>query len=175
MARQGKAATANKGNPAGDGELNKHLPPVADAMTGPGADEDPYDSFEENFEAESSAGPAAAIVETAAAPEFEVPKEMGAEGLGAAGTAAVTFAERFRQVADESTACAKEILNSGYAFAGEIRQAKSPVAAAELQIDYTRSVYIRLLDHFVKLSEFYWHALRHACTSPGKKTIKANC
>lgn len=171
MARQGKAAAANKGNPAVEGELNKNPTPLADGITEPGAGEEDFDAFEEELEA----GPAAGIVEVAVAPERDVLKEMGKESLGAAGTAAVTFAERFRQIANESAACTKDLLDSGYAFAGEVRQAKSPIAAAELQIDYSRSVYIRLLDHFVKLSEFYWNALRHACSRTPKETIKANC
>jgi len=177
MARQGKAAAANKGNPGDEEELkelNKNLPPAADDMTEPEADEVAYDSFEENIESKSSARPAAAIVEAAVTPEFEVLEKIGQKGLESAETAVATVAERFREFANESTVCAREILSSSYAFAGEIRQAKSPMAAAGLQIDFARSVYVCLLDHFMRLSEFYWNALRHAYRGAGKESAKAH-
>jgi hypothetical protein len=173
MARQGKTAAANKGNPTDEAELNKN-PRVADDMTEPEAEGEAYDTFEAKIEAQSCNGPMAAIVEAAVTPEFEVLEEIERESFEAAGTAAVTFAERFRQFTNESAACAKEIVDSGYAFAGEIRHAKSPVAAAGLQIDFARSVYIRLLGHFMRLSEFYWSALRHACTNAEKGPAKAS-
>src|SRR5262249_37255586 len=136
MARQSKAAPANKGNPVNvnEWELNKNLSPAGE-VTEPDADGEAFDSFEAKREEKIHNGPMAAIVEAAVTPEFEVLEQIGREGLDAAGTAAVTFADHFRQFANESTACAKELLDSGYAFAGEIRQTKSPVAAAGLQID----------------------------------------
>jgi hypothetical protein len=100
-----------------------------------------------------------AIVEAAVNPEFEFLKELGKEGLEAAETATMSLAERFRELASESASYTKKLLDRSYAFAGELRQARSPTAAVEVQFDFVRSACVRLLDHFLKASGLYWNLL----------------
>ena len=83
-------------------------------------------------------------------PEFEFQEQRGKEGFQAAETATMSLADRFRELASESASCTKEFLDCRYAFAGELRQAKSPAAAVEVQIDFVQAAYVRLLDHFMK-------------------------
>lgn len=119
--------------------------------------------------------PMIAIVEAAVNPEFEFLEGLGKEGLQAAETATNSLAERFRELASESASCTKEFLDCGYALAGELWQAKSPVAAVEVQIDFVRSAYVRLLDHFLKLSGLYWNLLRQACDAAEMEATRIKC
>jgi hypothetical protein len=77
--------------------------------------------------------PMIAVVESAVTPEFEFVEELGRDGLDTAETVSLSLAGRFRELASESASCAKELLDRSYIFAGELRQAKSPAAAAEIQ------------------------------------------
>ncbi len=130
--------------------------------------------------ADESAAPAnndpmTAVIEAAVTSEFEFVQELGREGLETAETVALSLAERFRELAGESASCTKEFLGCGYAFAGELRQAKSPLAAVEIQIDFARSAYVRLLDHFLKVSGLYWDFLRQACSAAELDVAKVKC
>jgi hypothetical protein len=123
----------------------------------------------------ASNDPLVAIVEGSVTPEIEILEELGKEGLKAADTAVLSLAERFRELASESTSCTKELLDSSYAFAGELRQAKSPAAAVEVQIDFARLAFVRLLDHFLKMSGLYWDLLRQACELTETEPAKVKC
>jgi hypothetical protein len=119
--------------------------------------------------------PVVAIVEAAVEPEFELLRELGKNGVDAAGSASVSLVQGFREFAIESVSCTKEILDCGFASAGELRQAKSFVVAVKVQIDYARSAYLRLLDHFSKMSGLYWSFLRQACDTTGTDPAKVKC
>jgi hypothetical protein len=176
MAKQGKVAAPKRGNPAGEEELDRNLSGARDAGIEPAADREAYrDPGAEGAALLSGNDPTAAVLEAAVTPEFEILEEFGKEGLEAAETAALSLAGRFRQYANESSAYAKELLDFGYAFAGELRQAKSPLAAVEIQIDFARMAYIRLLDHLLKISEFYWSPLREGCKAAEREPAKAKC
>jgi hypothetical protein len=119
--------------------------------------------------------PVVAIVEAAVEPEFELLRELGENGVDTAGSASASLAPGFREFATESMSCTREILDCGYAFAGELRQAKSFVVAVKVQIDFARSAYVRLLDHFSKMSGLYWNFLRQASDTTGTDPAKVKC
>ena len=119
--------------------------------------------------------PMVAIVEAAVEPEFELLRELGKNGVAAASTASVSLAQGFREFANESASCTREILDCGYAFADELRQAKSLVVAVKVQIDFARSAYVRLLDHFSKMSGLYWSLLSQACDAARTDQAKVKC
>jgi hypothetical protein len=119
--------------------------------------------------------PMVAIVEAAVEPEFELLRGLGKNGVAAAGSASVSLGEGFREFAMESVSCTREILDCGYVFADELRQAKSFVVAVKVQIDFARSAYVRLLDHFSKMSGLYWNFLRQACDTTGTDSAKVKC
>jgi Phasin protein len=122
------------------------------------ADEPRHDTF-----AGDITDPLAVVVEAAVSPEFEILEELEKEGAKAAETSAGRVFRRWREFANESAACTKEVLDYSYAFGAELLRAKSPAAAAQAQFRFGRSAYLRLLDLTVKVNGIYLNALRQAC------------
>lgn len=107
--------------------------------------------------------PLAVVIEAAVSPEIEVLEELEKEGAKAAEMSAGRVFRRWREFANESAACTKEVLDYSYAFGAELLRAKSPAAAAQAQFRFGRSAYLRLLDLTVKVNGIYLNALRQAC------------
>ena len=122
------------------------------------ADEPCHDAF-----AGDITDPLAVVVEAAVSPEFEILEELEKEGAKAAEMSAGQLFRRWREFANESAACTKEVLDYSYAFSTELLRAKSPAAAAQAQFRFGRSAYLRLLDLTVKVNGIYLNALRQVC------------
>jgi Phasin protein len=171
MAKQTKTEAPDKRNAAEPEELDRT--PAAET-----AEAEPQSSVKARrlpATAPADTNPMVAIVEAAVEPEFELLRELGKNGVDAASTASVSLAKGFREFANESASCTREILDCGYAFADELRQAKSLVVAVKVQIDFARSTYVRLLDHFSKMSGLYWSLLSQACDAARTDQAKVKC
>jgi len=171
MAKQTKATAAETGNRKEGGESEKKTgesekktyPASRPAIIEPEADIDADQMPSGDSAAGGGNHPMVATVEAAVTPEFEILEKLGKEGLEVTEMATMSLADGFRQFASESACYTQELVDRGYAFAGELRQAKSPVAAVQVQIDFARSTYVRLLDHFMRVSTLSWDLLRQAC------------
>jgi Phasin protein len=172
MTENGKAIAPESEKPPERKAREKKSPAVSGAASAPAADTEAYRMAADENAVPASNDPMIAVVEAAVIPEFEFLEEIGKEGFEAAKTATLSLAERFRELASESESCTKEFWNSSYAFAGELRQAQSPVDAVEVQIDFVRSAYVRLLDHFLTLSGFYWNLFRLAYSAGETEAAK---
>jgi Phasin protein len=180
MARQRKASAIGTGQSTGDETFaNDELEGVEsagfdDSGDVPSRAEAIADESQDAAFAGNITDPVAVVVEAAVSPEFEILEEAGKEGAKAVEVAAGPLIARWREVLNESTSWSKEILDYSYAFGGEVLRAKSPAAAAEAQIDFARSTYLRLLDHLAKVSAIYLNFLRHACgiAQPGEAKAK---
>jgi len=173
MAKHGKANAPNTGNSTEGEELDRKNSAAAGAAgvereAGIQADRPPRGGSA----AGGSNDPMVAIVEAAVNPEFEFLEEFGKEGLEAAETATLSLADKFREIAKEWASCTKEFLDRSYDFAGELRQARSPAAVVEVQIDFVRSAYVRLFDHFLKVSGLYWNLLSQGCNAGETEVAK---
>ncbi|MCI0468260.1 MAG: phasin family protein [Beijerinckiaceae bacterium] len=166
MAKRSKASAPATGNPA-DGE--EFVEDDSAFEPAPQSEEAPDTSSAAPIgvskAVEVSQSPAGIVFEAAIIPELEVLEKLGAEGLQAAETAASSFAGYYHQFANENFGYTKESLETGYAFASELRQSESLVNALKIHIDFSKSAYVRLLDHIVKVSGFYWSLLRAAPAS----------
>ncbi|MCI0736130.1 MAG: phasin family protein [Beijerinckiaceae bacterium] len=156
MARRSKAAAPATGDPGGEEFREESDPNYQDADCEAAPDVQPDPVIPGVKTVESSEVPALAAVEAATTPELEVLEVQGNEGLEAAEAAASSLAATFRKFANETAGYSKESLDIGYAFAGELRQAKSVVAALQIQVDFAKLAYVRLLDHLVTISGIYW-------------------
>lgn len=126
--------------------------------------------------AETVAGPdpdvLSAAVEAALAPEFEALEELGKEGLDAAETAAGTLTGYFRKFAAETANYSEESWDTGSAFAARLLRAKTLPDAVHIQVDFTKSAYLRLLEHLANMSGLYW-ALAGQAIKPSKNAAAA--
>jgi hypothetical protein len=106
--------------------------------------------------------PMVATVEAAVTPEFGILEKLGKEGLEVTEMATMSLADGFRQFASESACYTQELVDRGYAFAGELRQAKSPVAAVQV-LDLPDQTMSAFLTTFLRVSTLSWDLLRQAC------------
>ena len=171
MAKRTKVVVPKTGNPAEDPAeaeefieefTEENYSAVQAAASEAAPDILPNSSTAESEILEPVEGAAVAVIEAVFSPEFEVLEGLGKKGFEMAEAAASSLAGNFRKLADETAGYSQESLNIGYAFAGELRQAKSVVGALQIQIDFAKSAYVRLLDHFVKVSEIYCNLVRGA-------------
>lgn len=131
--------------------------------TAPSRSETYDDEIEEVPIARWAQDPLAVVVEAAVSPELEILEEIEKEGAKAAAVSAGRAIGIWREFANETAACTKEVLDYSYAFGSELLRATSPVAAAEAQIQFGRSAYFRLVDFLLNLSGTYLNRLRQAC------------
>jgi len=117
--------------------------------------------------------PLAVVIEAAVNPEFEILGELGKEGAKAAEMPAGRLIWKWREFANETAAYTKEVLDYSYAFGAELLRAESPAAAAEAQIQFGRSTYLRLVDLILKVSGVYLNTLRQACDAAQTAEAKA--
>jgi hypothetical protein len=167
MARQRKASAIGTGESAGDETFANDEPEGIESAGFEDGDDMPSraeaiadESHDATFAGDIT-DPVAVVVEAAVSPEFEILVEAGKEGAKAAEVAAGPLIGRWREFLNESTSWSKEVLDYSYAFGGEVLRAKSPAAAAQAQIDFARSAYLRLLDHVAKVSTISAPSLRY--------------
>lgn len=171
MAKRSKAAAPNTCNPADDPADDEAFVQAVTGDAGPQIEA--ATKTHEGEAIESSEDAVAAVLEAAISPEIEVLEELGMAELEAAKVTASSLADSFRKFANETADYSRESLDVGFAFAGELRQAKSATAALQIQIDFAKSIYVRLLDHFVTMSGIYWRLVRGTSAPVGDAAAKA--
>lgn len=169
MAKQIKAPAIAVGkSESGEARVNDQreyadVAGLADGDTVPSRS-DTYDNeIEEVPVARGAQDPVAVVVEAAVSPELEILEEIEKEGAIAAAVSAGRLFGIWRDFANESAACTKEVLDYSYAFGSELLRATSPAAAAQAQIQFGRCAYFRLLDLMLSLSGSCLNRLRQAC------------
>ncbi len=168
MAKQSKAPAIAAGkSDSGKARANDERECVdaaglGDGDTVPSRSETYDDEIEELPIAGGAQDPLAVVVEAAVSPELEILEEIEKEGAKAAAVSAGRLFGIWREFANETTACTKEVLDYSYAFGSELLRATTPVAAAEAQIQFGRSAYLRVLGLLLNLSGTYLNRLRLA-------------
>jgi hypothetical protein len=174
MAKRSKDTPPATGNPTEGEEFTEEDSSVVEAAHNEaGQDVEPVPLIAEGEGAELSKDLVIAIVEAAVTRQVEVLAGLGKNGLEAAEPTASSLADDFRKLANETAGYSKESLDTSYAFAGELRQAESLLAAFQIQIEFAKSAYIRLIDHFIRMSGIYWSLARGASKPAGKAAVKA--
>jgi hypothetical protein len=169
MAKQSKApAIATGKSGGGEARVNDEREGVDVAGLGDGhAEPSRSETYDDEIGEVPIAGgaqdPLAVVVEAAVSPELEILEEIEKEGAKAAAVSAGRVFGIWREFANETAACTKEVLDYSYAFGSELLRATTPAAAAEAQIQFGRSAYLRLLDLLLNLSGTYLNRLRLAC------------
>jgi len=169
MAKQSKASAIAAGkSDGGEARANDEreravVAGVEDGDTVSSRTETYDDEIEELPIARGGQDPLAVVVEAAVSPELEILEEIEKEGAKAAADSAGQVFGIWREFANETSACTKEVLDYSYAFGSELLRATSPAAAAQAQIQFGRSAYFRLVDFLANLSGSYLNRLRQAC------------
>ena len=82
-------------------------------------------------------------------------QELGKTQLEAATTSSSAFVEDFKTIADEARAYSEKSLEKVFAFAEELRSAKSFESVVHIQSEYTKTFFADFAAYLTKISEVH--------------------